>query len=361
MINANEHSMYKEILQQPEVLQKLIKKHVKNGRVVFPELIKENAEIKKIKRAIFLGCGTSFHAAMYGNYIFEEIAGLPCEFEMAEEFVWRRAIIEKGTAVIILSQSGQTTDILMAAYKARSKGATLITLTNKPKSTLAKVADIHLEMNAGEEFAIAATKTFTAEMALVFLLALFLRQGNKPLAQKYKKMLGEFIKIPQKIQTVAKQQEKISKIAPKFVGTKNVYILGDKYAYPLALESALKLKETTYLKAEGMEAGEFRHGPIATVNEYTKIIFLAPLDTTFKTIYRVVSETAKYKARIFSVTNTGNDKLKKLSEASIYIPKTIELFNPFLLIVPIQLLAYSIALAKKIKVDKPRHLTKFVK
>lgn len=361
MANKNEYKMYKEILEQPKIFKKILLKHIKNGLVIFPELAGKGNELKKLKRAIFLGCGTSFHAAIYGNYVFEEITGLPCEFEMAEEFVLRKTVIEPKTAVIIMSQSGETTDALNAAYKAKGKGAILITLTNKENSTLSKVADISIQMKAGEEKAIAATKTFTSEMILLCLVALFIKQNKKPVTNKIKILIKELGSLSGKMQTILKQENKIKGFANSFVNTKNIYILGEKYSFPIALESALKLKETTYIKAEGMETAEFRHGPIATVNEFTKLIFLAPLDTTFKNTFRVAQEIKKYNGKIFAITNSGNKKLKEITKKQIIIPKTLEMLNPFLMILPIQLLAYHIALQKKLKIDQPRHLNKFVK
>lgn len=359
----NEYHMLKEINEQPQVIRKLIKRHIdlKKYIVVFKELAHHQDELRKISRITLLGCGTSFHAAMLGNYLFEEITGLPCEFELAEEFSARKIVVEKKTAVIIASQSGETAAALTAAYKAKGKGAFLIAVTNKPNSLLARTADVAISIAAGEEVAVAATKTFTTELMVLSLLAIFIRQRRKPPTIRIKKYIEEIITLPDKIRKTIKMNAGLKKVTASFKKIRQMVVLGEKYNYPIALETALKLKETAYIKAEGMETREFKHGPMALIKKNFPVLLIAPKDSTFKDNLEIASEIKKYGGLILAITTAGNRRLYKLTEQVMFIPKTLEMFNPILTVIVVQLLAYHLARQKSIDVDQPRHLSKFVK
>lgn len=353
--------MLKEINEQPEILKRILKKYINNkGEIIIPELKPAAKDLKKIKRFTFLGCGTSYHAAMYGNYVFEEIAGIPCEFEMAEEFNARRTVIEKKTGILILSQSGETSDSMTAAYKTKGKGAFLIALTNNPNSNLAKLADSTINLSAGEEKAVAATKTYTSELAMLLLVALFIRQHKRPLSLKIKKIISELDKLPRKQQIIVNSSGYIGRMLKIFKRVQYISVLGQKYNYPTALEAALKLKEATYTKAEGIEANEFRHGPQALVQPHFLSVYIAPDSTSLKTDVKIIEKIRELKGGVIAVTNFGNKRIRKLANDTITVPKTLEILYPFLTVIALQLLAYKLAVAKGIKVDKPKNISKFV-
>jgi glucosamine--fructose-6-phosphate aminotransferase (isomerizing) len=357
-----EYKMLKEIHEQPKLLEKIIKKRLdkKTGKIVFSELANHHQEIKKIKHFVLLGCGTSFHAAMLGNYLFEELTGLPCESELAEEFDDRKVVIEKNTAFIIISQSGATGDALTATYKAKGKGALVIALTNNTNSLLAKTADLAIDLMAGEEKAVVATKTFTAEYLNLLLLALFVREMHKPATIKVKKLKAEILVITKKIQRIIKSENSILKLASKFKNIRQLIVLGEKYNFPVALEAALKIKESVYLKTEGLELREFKHGPMAIVNKNLPVLFIIPTDSVYKENLPILKEVKNYSDKIIIITNYGNKLIEKISPNILKIPSSLELLNPLLYIIPAQLFAYYLAVLNNKNPDKPRHLKKFV-
>jgi glutamine---fructose-6-phosphate transaminase (isomerizing) len=322
----NNYKMIKEIKEQPQVIKKIIAKRLKGNKIIFNEFKEEIVDLPKIKRFIFLGCGTSYHAALYGNLVFEEITKLNCEFEFADEFNQRHPVIESNTAVVILSQSGETAEAIKAAKIAKEKKAYLISITNYRRSKLAKLSNVHIDIDAGEEVAVPATKTFTSQLLVVLLLALFVRQirGGKEM-----KLIKDIKSLPQLIKNVIAKEKIIKEVAKKLKDEKGVIILGSKYNYPIALECALKLKETASVFAEGMTIEEYEHGPKALSD-------------------------------IISIIKINKQNLE-ISKNKIAVSQTSELLLPLLLVLPLQLLAFHLAIQKGINVDRPRNIKKFVK
>jgi glucosamine--fructose-6-phosphate aminotransferase (isomerizing) len=358
MKKIQEYKMLAEIYEQPDVIQKLVIRHIRNNKVFFPEIDGFSDKLKKVKRIIFLGSGTSYHTAIYGNYLAEELIKLPCEAEFADEFIARQAVVESGTAVIILSQSGETADAIKAVKKAKNSHALIIAITNGEKSRLAKIADIVLWTNAGEEEAIAATKSFTSQLLVSALFILYLSQIRRP-ADMNKKLIKEIILLPSKMAVVLKTAGGIKKLAAGCKKAEGCAVLGEKWNYPIAIEGALKLTETNALEIEGFPTGEFKHGPIAMVKENFPVIFVAPVDSAYKKNREVMQAVKKADGKIILITTAG--KKEKMADRLLFIPKAHEIFYPLLSVLPLQLFAFYLAALKDMAVDKPEHLSKFVK
>lgn len=353
----SEPNMIKEIHEQPAVIQFLLNKYLDPDKEFF-KLKGLGPELKKIKRVTFLGSGSSSHAATLGNYMFEEIVGLPCEMELTDEFISREKVIEPGTAVIAISQSGETTDIVEAAKQAKQKKALVIAITNNAGSKLTTIAHYTILTEAGKELALAATKTFTTQITVLLLLVIFwLNSLGKKLPSK---LLEEVRKLPSKINEIFKSEAKFRTLANCLKEKKHIIILGRKYNYPVALEGALKLKEVSYLHAEGMAAEEFRHGPKAIVESGYSIIVLSPMDSVFAESKRLIKQLKNEDGQVIAVTNKELKEIIDLADDLIYIPITLEILNPILLVIPLQLLAFYLAQAKGIDIDNPRNLKKFI-
>jgi glutamine---fructose-6-phosphate transaminase (isomerizing) len=413
MTNSNslmrkfKHKMLKEIFEQPDVVLKNILAHLdlKKNKIIFQELDKLTDDFKKIKRFIFLGCGTSFHASLFGNYIFEQITGLPGEFELADEFNRRKNVIEPDTAFIIISQSGETAEALIAAKNIKSKklavpqtgrvprcdrgdsaatvkGSLVIAITNEPNSTLFKLADINILNNAGPEKAVAATKTFTSSLALILLFALYIKQqfqlmvsvpltgrvpggGNSAATRKREiiaitKIVKELKLLPAKIAKVLETEKQIAEIVKKYKSAPVFIVLGENYSYPVALEIALKLKETSYIEAEGIAAGEFKHGPMALVGKDLPIIFVCLKDDYYKQNLKIIKEVKKQGGDITVISNFIDANLKKVTKNIIQVPKTENILSPLVTVISGQILAYYLSVTNGNNPDSPRHLKKFV-
>jgi len=355
------HEMIKEIYEQPEIIRNILNKYVniQNGEVEIGEF-KRIKTIQNINRITLIGCGSSYYCAMFGSYLFEELTGLPCEHELADEFISRKNVIEYRTAVIAISQSGETTDILNSVIVAKKKGALIISITNNKDSKLARKSDVALCISAGKEAAMAATKTFTSSLVILALLAIFIGRHHKMSASASKFIVQELRLLPDKINKILKTENEIKKLAVKYSDIKTLAVLGKKYNYPVALEGAHKLKETTYIAAEGYASEEFIHGPNAIIKKGFLVIFIAPKDSVYDDNIKIIKELKKEEADIFAVTSKGNKKIKKNSDKIIFIPQAAEFAMPVLSIIPLQLLSYHIAVLKNLDVDRPRNLKKFI-
>jgi len=355
------HKMIREIYEQPEIIRNILNKYIniKNGEVEFEEF-KRIKTIQNINRITLIGCGSSYYSAIFGNYIFEELTRLPCEFELADEFNSRKTVIEYRTAVIAISQSGETGDIINAVIQAKKKGALIIGITNKADSRLARKSDVALCTAAGKEVAMAATKTFTSALVLLALLAIFIGRRHKMSASSSKFVVQELRLLPDKINKVLKTENEIKILASKYSKIKNLVVLGKKYNYPIALEGAHKLKEVTYVQAEGYVSEEFMHGPNAIIQKGFLVIFIAPKDSVYDDNIKIIKELKKEGANILAVTSRGNKKLKKNTDSMIFIPQAAEFAIPVLSTIPFQLLSYHIAVLNGIAVDNPRNLKKFI-
>ncbi len=351
--------MIEEIYEQPDVLKALVERYVNGNHIIFDELEIFKERVKNIKRFIFWGMGSSYNAALLGNYLFEGVADLPCECEVADEVLSRNAIIEQGTAVVVLSQSGETGDIIKAIKLAQSSKALTIAITNNQDSTLASLADITLLTRAGKEKAVAATKTFTSQLLILILLAVYLdhskiNNGRSDIIIPELKMLNE------KISAVLALEPRIAKLAKEFKNTRQMVILGRNVSYPIALETAQKIKETCYIQAEGQPTEEFRHGPIAILDKKIPVIMLMPSDKTYDDNLLVLDEIIATKAPVTVITTKGNNTMPGEVNNIISLPLSMKILSPIISVVAFQLLAYHIALEKNIHVDNPRNIKKFI-
>jgi glucosamine--fructose-6-phosphate aminotransferase (isomerizing) len=355
-----EHYMIREINEQPGVIRSLIDRYFDFENKQVKKLDGLKAQASKIKRFTFIGNGSSGYAAMLGNYLFEEIVGLPCEHEFADEFIARKKVIEPGTAVVVISQSGETADIIEAVLQAKKSKVYIIGLTNNPSSELAKLVDFTLQTDAGKEVAIASTKTFTTQLLMLIVLALYLAKRNgKNIAER---IYNEINSIPELMSQLLKSSENtVRKLAKSLKGKDDILVMGRKYNYPIALEGAQKLKETDYLHAEGFAAEEFRHGPKAIIKEAYPVILLMPIDSVYAGNKRLASHLKKAGARITAITNKTDVELETMADETIEIPETLEVLCSFLMVIPLQLLAYYTALEKGIDPDNPRNLEKYIK
>jgi len=348
------HFMLKEIFQQPEAVKNTLKGRIKDGKIK----LSINFDFKNIKRIIIVACGTSWHSALISKHILEKETGIPTEVDYASEFRYRNPIIRKDDLVIAISQSGETADTLAAIREAKVRGAKTIGVVNVVGSAIAREVDSGIYLHAGSEIGVASTKAFTCQVVAMLLLALYIRQKKKMSLDK--KMLGELDDLSEKINEVLKQSGKIKKIAEKFKNSKNFIYLGRGMNFPVALEGALKLKEISYIHAEGYPAAEMKHGPIALVDENMPVVFVCSKDGTYEKILGNMEEIKARKGRIVAVTDENDKKINKLAEMVIKVPKINNNLAPIINTIPLQLLAYYIADIKGIDVDKPRNLAKSV-
>jgi len=348
------HFMLKEIFQQPEAVGNTLRGRIKKNKIKLTLKIKP----EKIKRIILIACGTSWHSALMGRFILEQQTGIPTEVDYASEFRYRSPIIKKGDLVVAISQSGETADTLAALGEAKSKGAETLGIVNVVGSTIAREVDSGIYLHAGPEIGVASTKAFTCQIAALLVLALYIRQEKKmPLD---KKLLAELKSLPDKIKEVLSQADKIKKIGQKFKDSKNFLYLGRGMNFPVALEGALKLKEISYIHAEGYPAAEMKHGPIALVDENMPVVFISPKDKTYDKILSNMEEIKARKGIIIAITNEKDKRIERLSDFIIQVPKISDCLAPIINIIPLQLLAYYIADCKGVDVDKPRNLAKSV-
>jgi len=358
-----EHFMLKEIFEQPKAISDSIRGriNIKNYSVVLGGIKKYEDKILNAKRIIFVACGTSWHAALTGEYFIEELARKPVEVEYASEFRYRDPIINEDDVVIAISQSGETADTLAAIQIAKEKGATVLGICNVVGSSIARLTDAGIYTHAGHEIGVASTKAFTTQLSVLFLLAVRLGTLNKQITNKKRKeLLQEFNLVPNLIEKTLKQKDKIFELAKTFKKTKDVFYLGREYCFPTALEGALKLKEISYIHAEGYPAAEMKHGPIALIDENVPVIFIVPEGKLFEKILSNMQEIKTRGGRVIAIANKDNKILNSVAKDIIEIPKTNDIFVPFLSIVPLQLLAYQVAVLRGCDVDKPRNLAKSV-
>lgn len=350
----HKHFMLKEIFQQPEAVSNTLRGRIRKNKIKLTLKIKP----EKIKRIIITACGTSWHSALIGKFILERETGIPVEVDYASEFRYRNPIIKKGDLVVAISQSGETADTLAALSEAKNNGAETLGIVNVVGSTVAREVGSGIYLHAGPEIGVASTKAFTCQIAALLILALYIRQEKKmPLD---KKMLAELKILPDKIKKVLSQTDKIKKIARKFKNSKNFLYLGRGMNFPVALEGALKLKEISYIHAEGYPAAEMKHGPIALIDEKMPVVFISPKDKTYDKILSNMEEIKARRGKIIAIVNEKDRRVKKLSNFIIQVPKASDYVAPIINAIPLQLLAYYIADYKGIDVDKPRNLAKSV-
>ncbi len=356
------HFMLKEIMEQSETIENSTRGRLlkEEGKARLGGLESVEQRLRDIKRVNIIACGTSYHAGLAGEYMLEEYAGLPCDVDMASEFRYRKAIVDKDAAFIFISQSGETADTLAALKEVKEKGGLTLGIVNVVGSSVARETDAGVYNHAGPEIGVASTKAFTSQLAILSLLALFLgRQRDLSLimGQRIVKEIGQ---LPQLISQTLKNASRIEALAQKYKRISNALYIGRKYNYPVALEGALKLKEISYIHAEGYGAGEMKHGPIALIEENLPTIAIVPSDSVYE---KMVSNIQEIKARngpVIAIATEGNEEIKKIADDVLYIPKTLEMLTPILATIPLQLFAYYIGTLKGYDVDKPRNLAKSV-
>lgn len=356
------HYMLKEIFEQPESFQNSIRGRIvlSAGNVKLGGLEPVLDEILDAQRIILTACGTSWHAALVGEYMLEQYAEVPVEVEYASEFRYRNPIIKKNDVVIAISQSGETADTLAAIQEAKKKNALVLGICNVVGSSIARETQAGVYIHAGPEVGVASTKAFTSQLAVLALISILIgRRKNLPFSYG-EKICQELLSIPQKIQRILDQANYIKEISEKFINAKNFLYLGRGYNFPVALEGALKLKEISYIHAEGYPAAEMKHGPIALVDENMPVVFIAIKDSTYEKVLSNIAEIKARKGKVIAIVSEDDNHIQSLVDYAIPIPNTIEMLSPILTIIPLQLMAYYIAVAKGLNVDQPRNLAKSV-
>lgn len=317
-------------------------------------------ELRKIKQIHLVACGTSFHSALIGKYIIEDMARIPVHAEYASEYRYRNPIIPEDTLVFVISQSGETADTLAALREARAKGARVLGITNVVGSTIARESDGGTYIHAGSEIGVASTKAFTSQVTILTLLAILMARQRSLSPMLGMDFIRELEKIPEKIEQILAQNDHIRNIAASIKDSTNALYLGRGVNYPVALEGALKLKEISYIHAEGYPAAEMKHGPIALIDELMPVVAIACHDPLYEKIYSNLQEVRARKARLITIASIGDTEMHKISEHVIYIPDTLPNLQPLLTVIPLQLLAYHVADLRGFDVDQPRNLAKSV-
>src|SRR5882724_5403562 len=359
---AHAHFMLKEILEQPRTIENALRGRVdlKNATAHLGGLNLSEAELRSIDRIIIAASGTSWHAALVGEYLIEELAGIPVEVEFAHEFCYRNAPLEKNTVLLVLSQSGETADTLAALREAKQRGHKTLAIVNVVGSTIAREVDGGIYMHAGPEIGVASTKAFISTLTVLSLLAVHLGRMRQLSAKRATEILRGLEALPKQLERILAQNDSLKKLAKKYAKADDFFFLGRGYTFPIALEGALKLKEISYIHAEGYSAAEMKHGPIALIDPKTPTVFLVPQDSMYdKTMANLAMIRAR-KGPIIALATEGDKQIKKVANDVIYLPKTLEPLNPILATVPLQLFAYYIAVARGCDVDKPRNLAKSV-
>ena len=358
-----DHFMLKEIFQQPQTILESMRGRI-NAKEEWVQVggLTENLDrFQNADRIIFVACGTSWHAALVGEYLFEELARIPVEVEYASEFRYRNPILTENDVVIVLSQSGETADSLAALELAKSKGAMTYGLVNVVGSSIARMTDSGSYMHSGPEIGVASTKAFTSMLTVLSLMAIQLgREKNLILDDSYLEYIYELESIPNKVSAILEVNDKIKYIAAEVKGAQNALYLGRGFNFPIALEGALKLKEISYIHAEGYPAAEMKHGPIALIDLYMPVIIIATNKSAYDKIISNIEEVKARKGTVIAIVDEDDVRIKQLADYTITIPRTQEIFSPLLSIIPLQLLSYHIAVMRGCHVDQPRNLAKSV-
>ncbi len=356
------HFMLKEIFEQPRTVENAMRGRIDHDEATskFGGLNMTLAELREVDHIVIVACGTSWHAALIGEYLFEEFAHIPTEIEYASEFRYRNAPIEKHTLVLVITQSGETADTLAGLRESKRRGHKVLSICNVVGSTIAREADGGIYLHAGPEIGVASTKAFTSQVTVLTLLALLMGRIRMLSNSQGSQIIRALEAIPKQMESILAQNEAIRRIALKYASAEDFFFLGRQYNFPAALEGALKLKEISYIHAEGYPAAEMKHGPIAMIDEKTPTVFIIPNDPLYEKTFSNLEEIKARKGPIIAIATEGNEKIHKKVDDVIYIPPTIEPLNPLLAALPLQLLSYHIAVARGCDVDKPRNLAKSV-
>jgi len=356
------HFMLKEIFEQPSAIRNCTSGRInrEEGRVVLGGLANYAKELTRARRFILTAQGTALHAAMIGRYLLEDLAKVPAQTEYASEFRYRNPIIEEGTVVIAVSQSGETADTIAALQEASERGALSLGVVNVVGSTIARETDAGVYLRVGPEIGVASTKAFTGQVAVLTMITLFLARRRLMSADQCAELIGELEQVPAKIERILEQAARIKRVTERYVDRDNWLFLGRGYNYPTALEGALKLKEISYIHAEGMPAAEMKHGPIALINEGMPAVFIANRGRQYEKVLSNIHEVRSRGGHVIAVATEGDEQIADYAQDVLYIPDIAEPLSPMLAAVPLQLMAYYAALARGHDVDKPRNLAKSV-
>jgi glucosamine--fructose-6-phosphate aminotransferase (isomerizing) len=357
------HFMLKEIYEQPRAIADTFRGRVapETGNIVLADVNLDPATVRGLERVVFVACGTAYHAGMLGRTMVERLAGLPAEVDLASEFRYRDAVIGPETLVVAVSQSGETADTIGAVKAAKLKGCPILTITNVVGSALAREATGVLYMHAGPEIGVASTKAFVTMIVSTYLLGLWLgRQRNAITAEDVKKRIHDLVEIPRLVETVLEQDGKVAALARELSGARDFLYLGRGLQYPIALEGALKLKEISYIHAEGYAGGEMKHGPIALIADGLPVVALLPRDSAYERMLGNIEEVRARDGLVIAVAQPGDPIAARKADHVIEVPPAAELLMPILTTIPMQLLAYHIAVRRGCDVDQPRNLAKSV-
>ncbi len=357
-----EHFMLKEIFEQPESIENTMRGHLleESGNVRVYGLKLDDDEAKRIQRIIITACGTSWHSALIGKYMIEELARIPVEVEYASEFRYRNPIVDANTLVIAISQSGETADTLAALLEAKQRGARSLGLVNVVGSTIAREVDGGLYLRCGPEIGVASTKAFTSQVVALALVTLRFARLKEMSLLEGRRWVQALQALPGQVRQILERADDVKVLAERFADAANALYLGRGVNFPTALEGALKLKEISYVHAEGYPAAEMKHGPIALIDENMPVVVVAPRDAIYGKIVSNVQEVRARGGRIIAITNPGDEEISALAEATFTVPETLDLLSPVLTIIPLQLFSYYVALRRGCNVDQPRNLAKSV-
>ena len=357
-----DHFMLKEIMEGPDTVKKSLQGRIdtNSGKVKLPELDKIKDKLKNIERLIIVGCGTAYYSGVVGEYMLEEFAGIPVEVEIGSEYRYKKPIVPKNTAVLAVSQSGETADTLAAVREGKYQGAVTLSIINTVGSTIARETDAVIHNQIGPEIGVASTKAFISQVTLMALVTLYIGELKGVSKEKTEKLIADLESLPEKIKIVLESAENIKKVAKNYVAFSDFLYIGRKYNYAIAFEGALKLKEISYIHAEGYGAGEMKHGPIAMIDPNFPTLAIAPTDSVYDKMISNVEEIKARSGKVLAVATIGNEKIGKLADDVIFIPAVSEMLSPILTVIPLQLFAYYVGTLKGYNVDRPRNLAKSV-
>jgi len=354
--------MLKEIFDQPKTIEDGFRGRIITGesKVRLGGLKDVEDRLLEVNKIIILACGTSWHAALIGKYLLEEFCRIPVEVEYASEFRYRNPIVDKHDVIIVISQSGETADTLAALREGKHKGALTLGIVNSVGSTIARETDAGVYIHAGPEIGVASTKAFTSQVTVLLLIMLLIARKKSMSVLTGHRILDGLVNLPEKVQSILAQSHVIEEIAEKYKDKRNFLYLGRGINFPVALEGALKLKEISYIHAEGYPAAEMKHGPIALIDEDMPVVFIATKDMIYDKVISNLEEVRARKGKIIAIASHGDKEITKLADHVIYIPVVNQTLLPILAVIPLQLLAYYIAVKRGCDVDQPRNLAKSV-
>ncbi|TWI83908.1 glucosamine--fructose-6-phosphate aminotransferase (isomerizing) [Lacibacter cauensis] len=358
-----DHFMIKEINEQPHTIEDCLRGRLdaQSGRITMAGVENNIEQLKNAQRIVMIACGTSWHAGLVAEYIFEELCRIPVEVEYASEFRYRNPVINKGDVIIAISQSGETADTIVAIDKAKEQGAFIFGVVNVVGSSIARLSHAGAYTHAGPEIGVASTKAFTAQLAVLTMVALKIAIEKGTIThERYMQLLNELHAVPEKVKTLLERADEVKAIGLKYKDASDFLYLGRGYNFPVALEGALKLKEISYIHAEGYPAAEMKHGPIALVDEKLPVVFVATKDAYYEKVVSNIQEIKARKGQVIAVVTENDEVIPSMSNDMMYVPEADEIVAPMLSVIPLQLLSYYIGVAKGFDVDKPRNLAKSV-